>query len=682
MPPFEYPAARRADVVDDYHGVGVPDPYRWLEDPDADETRAFVRAQNAITMPYLHGLPEREALRRRMAEIWDVPRSGLPDAAGGRVVWSYNDGLLDQPRFLVLDADADEPRVLLDPNMLSEDGAVAVVTTSLSPDGTHLAYSVAEAGSDWQIIRIRDVATGEDLPDELHHVKFTSVAWNGDGFFYARFPEQDHASTEPSRNMSVHRHALGTDQADDTLVHADPDRPDLGFDPAVSDDGRYLVLTEWDGTSIKNGLLVRPVDLPDTPFTRIVEVGVALHGFLDHVDGDLLVHTDLDSPNGRIVRIPIDGGEPTTVVGETAEAIETATVAAGRIGVVRLRDASHTVELFTLAGTPDGTVPLPGPGTVEGLSGRRDEPDLYLAFQSFLHPPSALRWREGRTERFSGSVPPVDPEAVTIERRTAVSTDGAAVGMFVVAGVGTSLPAPTELYGYGGFNINLTPTFHPGRLAFLEAGGVVAVANLRGGSELGERWHEQGMLGNKQQVFDDFIACAEMLIADGVATSGSLGIRGGSNGGLLTAAVVLQRPELFGAVVSQVPVADMLRYQHFTAGRYWTVEYGDAGKDPDAFRWLLAYSPYHNVRDGVDLPPLLITTAETDDRVVPMHGLKLAAAVQHAAGGRSERPLLVRVETRAGHGLGKPTGKLIDESADLFGFLLHHLRDPEAEQHT
>lgn len=674
MPAFEYPRASRSDVVDDYHGVPVADPYRWLEDPEADETRSFVRAQNEITMPYLRRLPEREALRRRMAELWDVPRSGLPEAAGGRVVWSHNDGLLDQPRMLVLDAGADEPRVLLDPNAMSDDGAVAVIRTSLSPDGAHLAYSVAESGSDWQVIRIRDVATGADLPDELHHVKFTSVAWSGDGFFYARFPEQDHASTEPSRNMSVRHHRLGDDQSDDTLVFADPARPDLGFDPAISDDGRALVLTEWDGTSIKNGLLVRPAGAPDAPFARIVDVGVALHAFLDHVDGGLLVHTDLDAPNGRIVRIPIDGGEPVTVVEETTEAIETAVVAAGRIAVVRLRDAAHTVELFTLDGASEGVVPLPGPGTVEGMSGRRHAPDLYLTFQSFLHPPTALRWRDGHTERFSGAVPPVDPETVTVERRTAVSSDGAAVGMFVMRRHEAGLPAPTELYGYGGFNINLTPTFHPGRLAFLEAGGIVAVANLRGGSEFGERWHEQGMLGNKQQVFDDFVACAEALISDGLATQDTLGIRGGSNGGLLTAAVALQRPDLFGAVVSQVPVADMLRYQHFTAGRYWTVEYGDAGKDPEAFRWLLAYSPYHNVREGDELPPLLITTAETDDRVVPMHALKLAAAVQHAAGGRSDQPLLVRVETRAGHGLGKPTGKLIDESADLFGFLLHHLR--------
>ena len=671
---FKYPAARRADVIDDYHGTPVADPYRWLEDPQSEETQAFVQAQNEVTFPYLASLPERPALRDRMATLWDVPRTGAPTVRNRVAVWAHNEGLQDQPVFFVRRA-GEEDRILLDPNTLSEDGAVAVVSTSLSNDGRWLAYSVAEAGSDWQTIRIRDTNTGSDLPDGLEYVKFTEPSWHEDGFFYSRFPAQDPSSTEPSRNQAVYFHRLGDRQDQDVPVFANPDNPDLGYEATVSDDARYLVLTEWEGTSHKNGLLYRPVDDMNGEWIRLASPGRALFGFLAHHNGAFLIHTDLDAPNGRIVRLPLDQPDALgDVVGERHQAIELATAAAGRLITVTLDEASHHIRTYDLEGSPTGRIELPGAGTVAELTGRLQDDALYFGFQSFLHPPTALGWDGSAVAVFAGAPPPLDPGRVKIERRHIVSTDGAEVGMFVVRLATTVLPAPVELYGYGGYNINLTPMFHPGRLAFLEEGGVVAVANLRGGAELGETWHEAGMLENKQQVFDDFICCAEALISDGIAAPGMVGVRGGSNGGLLTTATMVQRPDLFGAVVAQVPVTDMLRYQHFTAGRYWTVEYGDAGKDPEAFKWLSAYSPYHNVAPGVAYPPLLITTAESDDRVVPMHSLKFAAAVQHAAGGTSERPLLVRIETRAGHGMGKPTSKLIDESADLFAFLLHHLR--------
>jgi prolyl oligopeptidase len=670
---FTYPPARRADVVDDYHGTPVADPYRWLEDPESEETKAFVQAQNEITLPYLAGLPERQTLRDRMEALWDVPRTGAPIVRNGIAVWAHNDGLQDQPVFYIRRAGR-EDQPLLDPNTLSEDGAVAVIGISLSDDGHLLAYSAAEAGSDWQVIRIRDTETGHDHPDELRHVKFTGVSWHGDGFFYSRFPAQDPSSTEPSRDQAVYFHRLGDPQDGDTLVFANPDDPDLNYEATVSDDGLFLILGEWDGTSHKNGLLYRSTDDLGGEWTRLASPGRALFGFLAHQDGAFLLHTDLDAPNGRLVRMPLDHPEfIEDVVGERHEAIELAAAAAGRLITATLNEASHRLRTFDLDGTPTGSIELPGDGTVDELTGRLQDDTLYIGFQSFLHPPTALRWDGSSVAVFAGAEPPLDPSTVVVERRHVVSTDGAEVGMFMIRLADTVLPAPVELYGYGGYNINLTPLFHPGRLAFLEAGGVVAVANLRGGSELGETWHEQGMLGNKQQTFDDFICCAQSLISDGVGAPGTIGIRGGSNGGLLTAAVMIQRPDLFGAVVSQVPVADMLRYQHFTAGRYWTVEYGDADQDPEAFEWLLAYSPYHNVAAGVTYPPLLITTAESDDRVVPMHSLKFAAAVQHASGGVSGHPLLVRVETRAGHGMGKPTSKLIDEAADIFAFLLHHL---------
>jgi prolyl oligopeptidase len=673
---FTYPPARRDEVVDDYHGTLVADPYRWLEDPHGDDTRAFVAAQNGVTLPYLSGLPERAALAERMRATWNVPRTSAPVARSGVKVWSHNDGLADQPSIMVEDADG-ERRVLIDPNTMSDDGAIAITQVSLSPDGALLAYNVAEAGSDWQVIRCVRTADGSPLPDEIRHVKFSQVTWHGDGFFYSRFPAVDPTSTETVRNQTVWYHTLGTDQSDDRLVFENADDPDPGYVTAKTPDERYLLLIEWVGTSRANGVLYRPLDDDTSDWVRLVEPGVGQHLVLAHDDGAFIVHTDVDAPNGRIVRIPLD--DPTgsvDVVAEEAHPIAAAGAAAGGLWIMSLEEASHRIRLTGLDGAARGAIELSEPGTVSEVNGRFSDPDVYIGFESFLRPPSALRWRDGDAELFAGAELPPSAAGITVERDRAVSSDGVEVGMFVLRHREAALPAPVELYGYGGFTVDLTPMFSPARLAFLEAGGVVVSTNLRGGAELGEEWHVQGMLGNKQQVFDDFAACAERIIDRGIATAETLAIRGGSNGGLLTAAVMLQRPELFGAVVSQVPVADMLRYQLFTAGRYWTVEYGDAIEDADAFQWLIRYSPYHRAMDvdAASLPPLLITTAETDDRVVPMHALKLAAALQHSAGGSSEQPLLVRVETRAGHGMGKPTSKLIEESADIFGVILHHCR--------
>ena len=675
-PSFRYPDARRDGVVDDYHGTPVPDPYRWLENPHSEETRAFVEAQNAITLPYLAFLPERNSLAERMQETWNVPRTSAPVARNGVKVWTHNDGLADQPIMMVEDPSG-ERRVLIDPNTMSEDGAVAITQSSLSPDGALLAYNVAEAGSDWQVIRCVRTADGAGLEDEIRHVKFSEVTWHGDGFFYSRFPAVDPTSTETVRNQTVWFHTLGTDQSEDRLVFENTDDPDPGYTAQLTPDEEYLFLIEWVGTSRANGVLYRPLHDDAAEWIRLVDPGVGQHLVLAHVDGAFVVHTDIDAPNGRIVRIPLDDTRSyEDVIGEGPHPIAAAGAAAGVLWILSLVHASHRIRLVSLDGEERGAIDLPEPGTIAEVTGRFADPDIYIGFQSFLRPPSALRWSNGITEIFAGAAPPEIAAEIDIERDHATSTDGAPVGMFVIRHRATALPAPTELYGYGGFTIDLTPMFNPARLAFLESGGVVVSTNLRGGSELGEHWHAQGMLGNKQQVFDDFAACAERVIERGIATADTLAIRGGSNGGLLTAAVMLQRPELFGAVVSQVPVADMLRYQLFTAGRYWTVEYGDAIEDPEAFDWLIAYSPYHRAADvaAEALAPLLITTAETDDRVVPMHSLKLAAALQHAAGGASERPLLVRVETRAGHGMGKPTSKLIEESADIFGFILHHCR--------
>lgn len=670
---FTYPPARRADVEDDYHGATVPDPYRWTEDPDDPETRAFVRDQNAITTPYLQTLPEVERLRARISELWDTPKTGAPQKRDEVLVWMHNDGLANQPTFYI-SRDGSEPEILLDPNSFSDDGTVAVTTWSLSPDGRYMAYTRSEAGSDQQTGHVLDTITGEHLPDELHELRFTGLAWLEDGFFYSRFPGLESGTVGLFKDCTVFYHRVGTDQSQDDLIFSNPDQPDLLYGAVVSDDDLYVVLYEFDGTSRENGMLFRSVDGPDDVFNRITHPGVASYQFLAHVDGSFLVETNEGAPNGRVIAIPLDGlDNRVPVISEADTAIEIAGAAAGRIIVVELEEAAHRVSLYLLDGTPDGQIELPAPGTVAELTGRMSDPVVYVGFQSFLYPPTVIRWENGETTLFAESKSPMSPDDFIVERSHTTSTDGARVGMFIIRHRTTELPAPTELYGYGGFNVNLTPMYTPARLAWLEAGGVVVTANLRGGSEHGEEWHKQGMLGNKQQVFDDFIACATHLIETGVTNSRRLGVRGGSNGGLLVTAVMLQRPQLFGAVVSQVPVTDMYRYQHFSAGRFWTVEYGDAEKDPDAFAWLSKYSPLHNIERGIDYPPLLVLTAETDDRVVPMHSHKFVAEMQHAAGGTSTNPILERIETRAGHGMGKPTSKLIDEAADIYGFLLHHL---------
>lgn len=697
---FTYPQARRSDVVDDYHGRRIPDPYRWLEDPESTETKTFVDAQNAISAPYLAGLPGRQQLLNRMTELWDYPRTGAPIKRGSVSVWSHNDGLLDQPVHLV-QREGGEPEILLDPNALSEDGAVAVVLTALSPDGRYFAYAVSEAGSDRQELRVRDVSTGQDLDDHLQHLRFTSLEWLGDGFFYTRWPVTDPSSTDPVMDPSVHYHPIGGVQDDDPLIFHAADHPDRGYAPLLTQDDRFLLLIEFLGTSNRNGVMyldLNGFDLdaaitsslgrPNDPtnrglerpqpdgWTRLVDLGEARHNVLLHIDDGFVVHTDRDAPNGAVVHLPLsDPPAARTIIPEGESVIEGVAAVAGELFVLRLVEAAGSIDRYSTDGEPLGPIDLPGLGSVIHIAGRFDDDEVFIDYTSFLEPGVILRWTADGSDIHTRTPSLVDSGDFVVERLHARSTDGADVGLFLIRSATAELPGPVELYGYGGFSINLTPVYSPARVAFMEAGGIVAVANLRGGTERGEPWHEQGMLGNKQQVFDDFIACGETLVARGITTHAQLGVRGGSNGGLLTAAVMVQRPDLFGAVVSQVPVTDMLRYQYFTAGRFWTVEYGDAA-DEDAFSWLIDYSPLHNVGDSADYPPLLITTAESDDRVVPMHSHKFAAEVQAAADGRSDQPLLLRVETRAGHGAGKPTAKVIEEMADVYAFLLHNLSDP------
>jgi prolyl oligopeptidase len=675
---FPYPSARRGEVVDDFHGTAIPDPYRWLEDPDADATKAFVAAQNALTAEFVSELPARAQFAERLTALWNYPRRQPPHVRGRRRFYRHNDGLQNQA-VLYRQEGVGEPEVLLDPNQLSADGTTALISESYSDDGRHLAYSLSQSGSDWQEIAIRDTDSGEDLPERLRWCKFSQPVWlrDGSGFYYARYPAPaEMPAAAPSTHQRVYFHQLGTDQTADLLIYARPDIPELGFDMALSGDGRYLILTGWEDTDPTNRVFVNDSE-SDEGFVALIPEREHRYEFLTN-DGSLFYFwTDFGAENGRVIAIDLEHPAPEAwqeVVPEADEVIETVQVVHDELIVNRLQHAAHRLYRYALDGTPRGEIVLPALGSVAELRGRRKDNALYFLFQSFLTPPTLYRFDFAGERLLVEHAPQVPFDADGFETRQVFipSKDGTRVPLFITCRKDLPLTGdnPTLLYGYGGFNISLPPLFSGSRLAWLAQGGIFAQANLRGGMEYGEAWHQAGRLEKKQNVFDDFIAAGEWLISNGYANSNTLAIEGRSNGGLLVAACITQRPDLFGAAHCGVPVIDMLRYQRFTAGRYWVGEYG-VGSDPAQFPFLIAYSPLHNVRNGERYPPLLITTAESDDRVVPMHAYKFAAALQHADAGAN--PLLLRVETRAGHGLGKPISKLIAEAADVYGFLWTYL---------
>ncbi len=675
----EYPVSRRSDDADSYHGTLVSDPYRWLEEMDSAETNSWVDAQNELTSAHLDAIPGRDAIRDRFQELWDFPRQSAPVRRGDWYFYSHNDGLEAQPTLYKRHVGGGDATVVLDPNTLSADGTVAIVTQSFTSDGRLLAYSVAEAGSDWQVARVMEIETGHQHDDELDWIKFTSLTWTPDGesFYYSRYPSPGEFPDAPtSTHHRVYLHRLGTDQAADELVYERPDAPDLGFQPLVTDDDELLILHVWQGTDTRNRLYYRRLD-DEGEFVRLLDDFDAKYHVVGHHAGWLYLLTDLDAPRGRLVAIELDNpdrGNWREILPEGTDTLEFATVVADRLVTGSLHDANHVVTLYDMDGVHLRNLELPTMGTVTQLTGRPSHRELFIGFQSFVHPPTVLRYDfdDDTLEMFTKSETSVNPAEFSTTQIWTESLDGTAIPMFVTHRSDLVLDgsAPTILYGYGGFDISMTPLYAPDQLGFVEAGGVFAVANLRGGGEYGQDWHRAGMFEKKQNVFDDFVAAGEHLITAGYTSSQNLGIYGRSNGGLLVAACLLQRPDLFGAVVGMVPVTDMLRYHRFTAGRYWTAEYGDAEERYDHFDFLIEYSPVHNVKPG-SYPPTLITTGDTDDRVVPLHSYKLIAELQAAVG--ESGPALLRVDRRAGHGLGKPTAKLIDEAADIYAFFLHHL---------
>jgi prolyl oligopeptidase len=674
---WTYPDARRDPIVEDYHGTPVADPYRWLEDQESTDTAAWVAAQRELTQRFLEALPDRAALHQRLTQLWDYPRTSLPWRRGGQFFFFQNSGLQNQAALYRQETLGGPAILVLDPNSLSEDGTVALTSYAVSQDGQLLAYGASRNGSDWQELRVRRVATGEDFDEVLHWCRFTSIAWRHDnaGFYYSRFPEPGSVPPEDQNNFHrVYWHRVGTPQEADLLIYERPDAKELAFSPTVSEDGRFLVLDVWQGTNAQNRCYYRPVE-SDGPFVRLLDDADALYHFLGNVGDTFYFQTNLGAPQGRVVAIDLarpGRADWREVLPEQEAVLDTCALINHRLVAVLMRDVCHEVQLYHLDGSFDRPIGLPGLGTVTGLSGQQNEEPLLIGFESFLYPPGSFRYDSaaGRLAPLHASGVAFDADAFETHRVFVSSKDGTRVPVFLTHRRGLALDGgnPTLLYGYGGFNVGVRPSFSPSRLAWIERGGVYAVACLRGGSEYGETWHEAGMLERKQNVFDDCIAVSEWLIAAGYTSARRLAIMGGSNGGLLVAACMTQRPELYSAVICAVPVIDMLRYHRFTIGRFWTGEYGNAEENPEHFRFLLAYSPLHNLRPGATYPATLITTAESDDRVVPAHARKFAAALQAADSGAN--PILLRVERKAGHGLGKPTSKLIDESADIYAFLL------------
>ncbi len=688
VPRWVYPATRQTDVVDDYHGVKIADPYRWLENDNSPETKAWVEAQNSVTFSYLRQIPELGAIRARLTKLWNYERYGVPFKQGGRYFFTKNDGLQNQGVLYTLTSLDVTPAVLLDPNRLSADGTVALTAYAVSDDGNLLAYGLATAGSDWQEWKVRDVRTRQDLPDHVKWVKFSRASWtkDGKGFFYSRYDEPNEAARLTKANYfhKLYYHRLGTRQSEDRLVYERPDHKDWNFHAIVTDDGRYLVIAATQGSARKNRVLYQDLQTPGAPVVELLMELDADYTFIDNDGPRFWFKTDLAAPRGRVIAIDItrpDRSSWKEIIPEGRDALVSVAAVDDKFIVAYLKDAHSRVRVFALDGSPLRELVLPGIGTVGGFRGRRTDTETFYSFTSYTVPGTIYRYEvaAGQSAVFRRPKVDVDPDLYETRQVFYASKDGTRVPIFLTHKKGIKLDGrnPTYLYGYGGFKISVTPWFSVSKLVWMEMGGVYAVANLRGGGEYGEDWHVAGTKLHKQKVFDDFIAAAEWLIAEKYTSPPNLAIAGNSNGGLLVGAVLNERPELFGAALPDVGVMDMLRFHTFTIGWAWASEYGSSDK-PDEFAALRRYSPLHNIRAGARYPATLITTADHDDRVVPAHSFKYAATLQRAQGGPA--PILIRIETRAGHGAGRPTSKVIEESVDALAFLVRELgiRLPES----
>ena len=680
-----YPISKRGDVVDDLHGTKVPDPYRWLEDPDAPDTTAWVTAQNDLTFGVLKKIATRDTMKARLTELWNYERFSPPWMEGkGKTRRQYywkNDGLQNQAVLYVVDPGAAEPRVLLDPNTLSTDGTVALSGMSISDDGTLMAYSLSAGGSDWVEWHVKDIATGADKDDVVKWSKFSGASWtpDGKGFFYSRYPEPEKGADLEQANYfhKVYFHTVGEPQEKDQLIFEDKENDKRGFAAGVTEDGAWLIITVWEGTDRRNRVYFKDLKKKDAPVQKLFDAFDAGYSVIGNTGSVFYVVTDKDAPRQRLVSVNVKGlkaPEPklTTLIAQPEkDKIESVSMIGGGFLVKYLHNAHDVVAFHNLKGKKVREVPLPTIGTSGGFAGKSTDTETYYSFTSFTYPTVIykLDLTAGVSTLWKKPNVAFEPGDYETSQVFYPSADGTQVPMFIVHKKGLKKDGtnPTYLYGYGGFNISLTPSFSPALIGLLEQGFVFAQPSLRGGGEFGEEWHEAGMLKKKQTVFDDFSSAARYLVAEKYTTHPKIGIGGGSNGGLLVGASLTQHPELFGAGIAMVGVMDMLRFHKFTIGHAWVSEYGSAD-DAEMFPTLMSYSPLHNLKKGTAFPPTLITTADHDDRVVPAHSFKFAAAMQEAQGGRA--PVLIRIDVKAGHGAGKPTTKVIEESADRWSFLM------------
>lgn len=676
-----YPQTTKGEIAEVQFGERIADPYRWLENDVRTDPKvaAWVEQQNQVTQAYLADLPQRDWFAARIKALMDYERFGLPQKAGAHYFYMRNSGLQNQSQLFVRQGLDGAPRLLLDPNSWAKDGATALADWEPSDNGKLLAYSIQDGGSDWRTIRLLDVATGKVLADEIKWAKFTGISWVGNaGFLYSRFPEPEKGKEFQSlnTNQAVYFHKIGTPQSADQLVYSTPDRPKLGHGAEVTHDGRWMVITSSQGTDSRYEVHVKRINGGKWGQPQTLIKGLENDWRLIDGMGDTLYFiTNKGAPRLKVVKVDLSrgvaGAQFVDLVAEREETLERAQIVGNRLILGYLRDAASKAEVLSLDGKPVKEITLNAIGTASGFGGKPGDPETFYSFSSFNQPGAIYRFdsNTGVSTVFAQPKLTFNPYDYQVEQQFYASKDGTRVPMFIVRKKSVAAegkPVPTLLYGYGGFDVSLTPGFSAVRMAWLEAGGAFAMANLRGGGEYGKAWHDAGRLANKQNVFDDFIAAGEYLIAQGITPSGGLAVQGGSNGGLLIGAVVNQRPDLFAAGNAAVGVMDMLRFDQFTAGRYWVDDYGYPSKEAD-WRVLRAYSPYHNIRAGVEYPAMLVTTADTDDRVVPGHSFKYTAALQ--AANPDGKPHLIRIETRAGHGAGKPTDKVVAENSDILAFL-------------
>ncbi|MEW6006257.1 MAG: prolyl oligopeptidase family serine peptidase [Stygiobacter sp.] len=675
---LNYPKAKKVDQVDDYHGTKVADPYRWLEDNNSDETKAWIEAENKITQDYLSKIPYREKLKKRLTELWNYEKYSAPQKVGDYYVFSKNDGLQEQSVVYIQKGLNGKAEVLLDPNKLSNDGSVSLAGLFFSNDHKYLSYGISKGGSDWREFYVMDIASKKLTDDVIKFSKFSGNAWYKDGFFYSRYAEPKIGEELKQKNefQKLYYHKLGTPQNEDKLILEDNDNPKRGFGAEVTDDEKYLIISVWEGSSSENMIWYKNLETNGNVI-KLIDNPDARYSFIDNFNDKLLILTNYNAPNNRVVLIDLNNPQKSnwqTLIPEGKDVIQNISHVGGKLIVTYLKDATSKVTVFSEEGNYLYDIKLPGIGNVSGFGGKHSDQETFYTFTSFTYPPTIYKYdvKNNKSTLFRESKVKFRPKDYETKQIFYESKDGTKIPLFIVHKKGLKLNGenPTLLYAYGGFNISMQPNFSAGRIPLLENGVVYAMACLRGGGEYGEIWHQAGMLKNKQNVFDDFIAAAEYLIKNKYTNPNKLAIQGGSNGGLLIGATINQRPELFKVAFPQVGVMDMLRFHKFTIGWAWVPEYGSSD-NPEQFKFLYAYSPLHNIKEGVNYPAIMVTTADHDDRVFPAHSFKYAATLQEKASGKN--PILIRIETKVGHGAGTSTSKSIELLTDLYSFMFYNM---------